>query len=210
MFIALVMLVGFIQFLRTSLDRPELRPPTLVLFSVGLFLWLVLAPVDLYSRFFLSILPVFAIGVAVVFTERLGWTGTGLLTVAMIVSVVGHPPEDGSQNHSRELAGFLDEVADDGGSPCALGFVGFSLLPYRPTTELVIDVVSLDQCTLAVTYAGWFEAELSQSRLDRIESLSPNSQYKVAWSGDDLDSDDLDSNVRSLQQQLALKEQPTP
>ncbi len=197
--VAALLWFGFAYWLYSNRSDRRFLAVAAVLLSIFAILWLVMASVDLFPRFFLAVLPIFALGAAASL-GRGGWIATSAVAVAMALSFVSAYPELSSRNDSREAAELVDRVAAADGTACALGWTGFNVAPYTENLQFVITDEEIRVCDLLLSYQGAFERERSNAatRLPSTNLLIEDSRYVAAW------SEEIDETVRRYLADLSL------
>lgn len=156
--VAIVAGIGLLAlFGRRVSVRPRIGAAGLVaaglVIAQGLLFWKVIAPFDLYPRFFVASVPLIAVAVAVgVARARL----LGALLALALLATVGNVADARSSVSSlREVAAVVVDANEQGLATCAVG--GRPMLVYgAPTTELgAADRDRLAVCDVFVVIGSW-------------------------------------------------------
>lgn len=160
---------------RTAWRNPSLRAAGLTLIALAAVLWIV-APTDLYPRFFVSVLPVLALGAA------LGWSkltlrsgGPRALAWLLLALIIGSnlqaivPAINRSDLANRDAAALVEAAVATGASACVLATSWQPLLAYEDL-PIVRTGPELDDCDLVVSLVP----ELDEPALRVLPQTFPN------------------------------------
>ena len=135
--------------LRTRRETPAI----VVLYLAALAsLWLVLAPYDLYPRFFVWACSAVAAAAAIGLTRLLART----LAVAAILTAATSMAFASVSNYTtnplitRDIAPLAHQVQAQGGTVCGIGTSTETLAAYTPNIHQIPDATRLPQCDLAI------------------------------------------------------------
>jgi hypothetical protein len=142
---------------------PLIRRGALGIAGAALAVWVV-APFDLYPRFFLWLVPLVAVGVAAAVASR----RAVLVLVALVVVAqlwVAWPRLTADPYASRTVRDAFARVRADGGRPCALNaFTSLRLVAYTSAFSVPTRPAGLRSCAVVATLAT---APGSRSRWER-------------------------------------------
>ena len=141
--------------------RREVVLPALAVGGLLTFVWLVLAPIDLYPRFLVWLVPGVAVCVGrAVARWRVALVPAAVAIVAMIGTWAGSL--GGDKMALPKAAALVEATRAGGGTPCAIG--AEALLAYTTPPRDVTDLTDIDSCDVVVVIASGVPAAAALER----------------------------------------------